>query len=46
VEVEARGSGAGGQFRQIVLRIPISKETKAKWIGGMAQAVEYLLCKP
>jgi hypothetical protein len=26
-------------------REPISKTTRAKWIEGMAQAAEYLLCK-
>jgi hypothetical protein len=24
---------------------PMSKITRAKWVGGMAQAVEHLLCK-
>jgi hypothetical protein len=27
------------------LRGPISKITKAKWTGGVVQAVEHLLCK-
>jgi hypothetical protein len=27
------------------LRDPISKRTRAKWAGGVAQAVECLLCK-
>jgi hypothetical protein len=32
-----------GQPGQIVHEIPISKITKAKWIGDVAQAVEHLL---
>jgi hypothetical protein len=31
--------------RQIVHETPISKITRAKWTGGVAQAVECLLCK-
>jgi hypothetical protein len=27
------------------LRDPISKITRAKWTGGVAQAVEHLFCK-
>jgi hypothetical protein len=27
------------------MRPPISKIIRAKWIGGMVQAVEHLLCK-
>jgi hypothetical protein len=34
-----------GQPWQIVWEIPISKITRAKWIGGVAQVVEHLLCK-
>jgi hypothetical protein len=33
----------GGQHRQIVHKTPISKITRAKWTGGVDQAVEYLL---
>jgi hypothetical protein len=33
-----------GQPQQIVLET-ISKITRAKWTGGMAQVVEHLLCK-
>jgi hypothetical protein len=32
----------GGQPVQIVCETPIYKITRAKWIGDMAQAVEYL----
>jgi hypothetical protein len=34
-----------GQQRQIVLVMPISKITRAKWTGGVTQAVEHLLCQ-
>jgi hypothetical protein len=34
-----------GRPRQIVPETPISKTTKAKWTGVVAQAVEHLLCK-
>jgi hypothetical protein len=34
-----------GQPKQIVQETPISKITRAKWTGGMAQAIEHLLCK-
>jgi hypothetical protein len=33
------------QCAQIVCEIPISKITRAKWAGGVAQVVEHLLCK-
>jgi hypothetical protein len=26
-------------------QVPISKITRAKWAGGVAQAIKYLLCK-
>jgi hypothetical protein len=35
----------GGQPRQIVHETPISKIMEAKWIGGVAQVGEHLLCK-
>jgi hypothetical protein len=31
--------------QQMVCEIAISKITKVKWIGGVTQAVEFLLCK-
>jgi hypothetical protein len=34
-----------GQPRQIVLETPISKITRAKWTGSVAQALECLLFK-
>jgi hypothetical protein len=34
-----------GQPEQIVLETRISKITRAKWTGGVAQVVELLLCK-
>jgi hypothetical protein len=40
-----RGSTVQGQPWQIVLRPPSPKITRAKWTGGVAQAVEYLLCQ-
>jgi hypothetical protein len=33
-----------GQPRQIIQETPISKITRAKWTGDMAQVVECLLC--
>jgi hypothetical protein len=35
-----------GQPREIVHETPISKITRAKWAGGLAQVVEHLLGKP
>jgi hypothetical protein len=34
-----------GQPRQIVCETPIFKITRAKWAGGMCQAVEHLFWK-
>jgi hypothetical protein len=34
------------QTGQIVVKTPISKITRAKWTGFVAQVVECLLCKP
>jgi hypothetical protein len=34
-----------GQPRQTVIETPISKITSAKWIGGLAQAVQHPLCE-
>jgi hypothetical protein len=34
-----------GQPRQIVHETPISKITRAKWTGGVTQAVQHLPCK-
>jgi hypothetical protein len=34
-----------GQLGQTVCETPITKITKAKWTGDVAQAVEHLLCK-
>jgi hypothetical protein len=39
------GIMVGGQHRQIVLEIPISKTTRAQWARGMAQEVQPLICK-
>jgi hypothetical protein len=44
-EAEIRRVMIQGQLGQIVHEIPISKITRAKWTGGVAQAVERLLCK-
>jgi hypothetical protein len=44
-EVEIRRIVVWGQPRGIVLKTPISKVTRAKWTGGVAQVVEWLLCK-
>jgi hypothetical protein len=44
-EPEIRGIKVQGQPGQIVDKTPISKITKAKWTGGVAQAVDCLLCK-
>jgi hypothetical protein len=43
-EDEIRRIAVEGQLRQIA-RAPISKITRAKWTGGVAQAKEHLLCK-
>jgi hypothetical protein len=44
---EAKGgrTEVRGQSGQIVCKTPISKITRAKWAGGVAQVVECLLCK-
>jgi hypothetical protein len=34
-----------GQHGQIVCETPISKITRAKWTGSVAQVIECLLCK-
>jgi hypothetical protein len=34
-----------GQPRQVVCKTLIFKITRAKWTGGVTQAVEHLLCK-
>jgi hypothetical protein len=34
-----------GQLGQIVHETPIFKITRAKWTGGVVQAVEHLCCK-
>jgi hypothetical protein len=34
-----------GQLQQILIETPISKITRAKWTGGVAQVVEHLLYK-
>jgi hypothetical protein len=44
-EAEIRRITVQGQPKQIVYKTPISKITKLKWTGGVAQVVEYLLCK-
>jgi hypothetical protein len=45
LEAEIRRMLVWGQPRQIVQETPISKITRAKWTGGVAQAIELLLCK-
>jgi hypothetical protein len=42
-EAEIRRTVVRGQLRQSDMLI--SKTTRAKWTGGVAQAVEHLLCK-
>jgi hypothetical protein len=44
-KVEITRIVSGGQPWQIVQDTPMSKITRAKWTGGVAQAVEHLLCK-
>jgi hypothetical protein len=44
-KAEIEKTAVQGQPNQIVCETPISKITIAKWTGGMAQAVESLLCK-
>jgi hypothetical protein len=44
-EVEIRKIMVQGQPGQILQETPISKITRAKWTGGVAQVVECLLCK-
>jgi hypothetical protein len=44
-ESEIRRVTVVGHPGQIVLETLISKITKAKWTGGVAQEVEHLLCK-
>jgi hypothetical protein len=42
---EIRRITVQGQSGQTVFKTPISKITTAKWMGDLAQAVEFLLCK-
>jgi hypothetical protein len=44
-EAEIRRITVRGHPGQIVQETPISKVTRAKWTGGVAQAVELRLCK-
>jgi hypothetical protein len=44
-ETESRRITVQGQPRQIVHKAPISKITRVKWIRGVAQEAEHLLCK-
>jgi hypothetical protein len=44
-KAEIRRIKVPGQPRKTVHETPISKITRAKWTGGMAQAVEHLLCE-
>jgi hypothetical protein len=44
-EAEIRRIVFKNQLGQIVYNTPISKITRAKWTGGVAQEVECLLCK-
>jgi hypothetical protein len=43
-ETEIRRILVRGQPRQIVLKNPISKITRAQWTGGVVQVVERLFC--
>jgi hypothetical protein len=43
-EAEIRKITVQAQPRQIVQETPTSKITKAKWPGGVVQAIEHLLC--
>jgi hypothetical protein len=42
---EIRKITVSGQPGQILCETPISKIARAKWTGGVAQAVEHLLCE-
>jgi hypothetical protein len=44
-EAETGRTVASPQSGQIVHETPISKITRAKWTGGVAQIVECLFCK-
>jgi hypothetical protein len=44
-EAEIRRITIEGQTKQIAHENHISKITKAKWTGSVAQVVEHLLCK-
>jgi hypothetical protein len=44
-EAEIRWILVQSQPRKIVLETPISKTTRTKWTGGVAQAADCLLCK-
>jgi hypothetical protein len=44
LEAEIRRIEVQGQPTQIVFETPISKITRAKWTGGVAQVTEFLLC--
>jgi hypothetical protein len=52
IQIKLRNKpGAGGRIEvrgqpgQMVRETPISKITRAKWTGEVAQAVQHLLCK-
>jgi hypothetical protein len=44
-KVEIRRIKVQSHPRQTVHKTPISKITRAKWTRGVAQALEYLICK-
>jgi hypothetical protein len=44
-EIEIRRIVVQGLPRQIVVRPHLQKITRARWTGGVAQAIEHLLCK-
>jgi hypothetical protein len=44
-ETKTGGIAVLGQPREIVCKIPAPKSPEQKWIGGVAQTVECLLCK-
>jgi hypothetical protein len=44
-EAEMGRIAVRSQSRQILLEIPISRITRVKWTGGVAQVVKYLHCK-
>jgi hypothetical protein len=44
-EAEIRRITVQSHSKQIVHKTPVSKTTRAKWTGGVTQAIEDLFCK-